>query len=128
MRSTLVHNYYISTQVGVSNIKLGYKTTIDSIPCITIQRIGGDSYAKLGYGTSTGGSKDRDETRLMQIDIFHDSILNLELLDDIVIKAIFSGSRVGEGLRLTSNPPVWDSSYESYRSIQTWNCNEIVQD
>jgi len=129
MRRILINDYHVSTAIPVANIRVGYKRNIDVFPCITIHRIGGDSYGRLGYQTTTGDSRDRMESDLIQVDIFHDdSIEDLELLDDKVIVAVMSGSKVDEGYRLMSNPSTYDDSYECYRTTQTWILDRLVQD
>jgi len=129
MRRILINDYYISTAVTADNVKIGYRREIDVFPCITIFRIGGSSIAKLGYNATTGGSREREETRMMQVDILHaDSIADLELLDDKVITAIMSGARTQDGFRLLSDLSRYDDSYEAFRTTQTWLYSEIVSD
>lgn len=129
LRRILTNDYHVSTSIGADSIKVGFRRDIDVFPCITIHRIGGDSYGKLGYQSATGGYRDRSETDLIQVDIFHlDSIEDLELLDDKVITAVMSGAQVGEGFRLISNPSTYDDTYGSYRTTQTWTLNRIEQD
>lgn len=129
LRRILINDYYVSTSVTADNIRVGFAREIDSYPCITMHRIGGGSYPRLGYQSSTGDSRDRMDTYLMQIDIFDlNSIENLELLDDKVIRAVHSGAQTGEGYRLTNNTSMYDDSYDAYRSIQTWSLSKMQQD
>ena len=129
MRNILINDYYVSSEVTASNIMVGFRRQIDAFPCITIYRVGGSSKGYLGYKTSTGGSRDRTEDKLIQVDIFNtNSIEDLELLDDKVIKAVMSGSSTGEAYSLVSNPSNFDDSYDAYRTVQTWLLSEIVSD
>jgi len=129
MRQYLINDYNVSSSVGASNIKVGYQKILNEYPCITIFRIGETSVGRLGYQTSDGGSRDKDSSVMMQIDIFHPtSVEQLEYLDDYVKIAIMSGASTGLGVRLMSNPSYWDDTYNSYRTTQTWLCNQVIQD
>ena len=129
LRNILLDDYDVSSTVTASNIMVGYRRQINEFPCITIHRVGGDSKGKLGSKTSTWGSRERTENKLMQVDVFNtNSIEDLELLDDKVIKAIFSGSSTGEAYSLVSNPSRFDDSYDAYRTTQTWLLSEVVSD
>jgi hypothetical protein len=113
----------------VTNIKVGYQNEVNTFPSISIFRIGGSSVGNLGYGTSSVGSKDREQVSLFQIDIFSNtSIEELELIDDAVIKAIMSGVAYGVGVSMSNNPGVWDDSFQSYRLTQTWRYSELKSD
>lgn len=112
-----------------SNIVVGYRREHDSYPVITIHRVGGNSFGKLGYQTSAAGSKERNVTSLFQIDIFHrDTIEDVEKIDDAIQKAIMSGTSTSVGARMQSNPSGWDETFQAYRITQTWMYNEIVSD
>lgn len=128
MRNLLIQNYVISSAVGTNNIRVGFQRVITNFPCISIFRAGSSSYGRLGYKESVAGQRDRTVNSLMQIDIFHNSIEELEILDDNVIKAIMLSGQVGSGYNLMSNPSSFDESFDCYRTIQTWLCSEIVQD
>jgi hypothetical protein len=128
MRNLLINDFNVSSTVGAHNVKVGYQRVISNFPCISLFRAGSSSYGRLGYQQSTAGSRDRAIDTLMQVDIFHDSIQELEILDDYVIKAIMVSGQTGTGYRLMSNPSGFDESYDCYRTIQSWLCSEIVQD
>jgi hypothetical protein len=128
MRHILIDNYNVSSSVGSDNIKVGYQRVITNFPCISLFRVGSTSYGRLGYMGATAGSRDRTVDSMMQVDIFHNSIEDLEILDDYVVKSIMSSGQVGHGYRLMGNPSGFDESYNCYRTIQTWLCSEIVQD
>ena len=128
MRHILIDNYNVSSSVGTDNIKVGYQRTITNFPCISLFRAGSSSWGRLGYQQSSLGERDRVVDTMMQVDIFHDSIEELEILDDYVVKAIMASGQTGHGYRLMSNPSGFDESYDCYRTIQTWLCSEIVQD
>jgi hypothetical protein len=129
MRHDLINDYNVSSSVGATNIKVGYQKILNEYPCITLFRIGETSTGRLGYQTSDGGSRDRESSVMMQVDIFHPtSVEQLEILDDYVKVAIMSGASVELGVRLLSNSSYWDDTYNSYRTTQTWLCNQIVQD
>jgi hypothetical protein len=128
MRTLLINDFNVSSTVGAHNVKVGYQRIVSNRPCVALFRAGSSSYGRLGYGESDPGSRDRVVDSMMQIDIFHDSIQELEILDDYVVKAIMVSGQTGTGYRLMSNPSGFDESYDCYRTIQTWLCSEIVQD
>ena len=128
MRMLLINDFNVSSTVGAHNIKVGYQRVITNFPCISLFRAGSSSYCRLGYKESDAGSRDRVVDSMMQIDLFHSSVEDLEILDDYVVKAIMASGQTGHGYRLMSNPSGFDESYDCYRTIQTWLCSEIVQD
>lgn len=128
MRTLLINDFNVSSTVGAHNIKIGYQRIITNFPCVSLFRAGTTSYGRLGYKESPAGSRDRAVDSMMQIDIFHSSIEDLEILDDYVVKAIMVSGQTGTGYRLMNNPSGFDESYDCYRTIQTWLCSEIVQD
>jgi hypothetical protein len=128
MRHILIDNYNVSSSVGSDNIKVGYQRVITNFPCISLFRVGLTSWGRLGYIESPVGSRDRNANTMMQVDIFHNSVEELEILDDYVVKAIVASGQTGQGFRLMSNPSGFDETYDCYRTVQTWLCSEIVQD
>jgi len=128
MRAHLINDYTVSSSVGASNIKVGFQKIITNFPCISIFRAGSTSYGYLGYSEVPGGNRNRAVDTMMQVDIFHNSVEELELLDDYVVKAVMSGAEIGHGYRLIGNPSGFDESFDCYRTIQTWLCSEVVQD
>ena len=126
IRRVLTEDSAVSSQVSSSDIRVGYSLTLESYPCVTIQKIGGGTYGLLGFGTSPAGSKNRWEDRLFQIDIFSQvSIEELELIADNVMKALISGC---SGARMLSDAGGYDDGYQAWRSIQTWSMWDLVQD
>ena len=128
MRILLINDYNVSSSVGAHNIKVGYQRVITNFPSVSLFRVGSTSWGRLGYGAGPAGNRDRACDTMMQIDIFHNSVEDLEILDDYVIKAIMLSGQTGQGYRLMSDPSGFDESYDCYRTIQTWLCSEIVQD
>ena len=129
MRRILINNVYVSSSVTANNIKVGFQKTVDTFPCIAFYRIGGSSLGMMGYNTSTGGTQNRMEDVMLQVDIFHlDSTEDLELLDDQVIKAVMSGAIIGESYDLIGDSSSFDNSYDCYRVIQTWRYSRLVSE
>jgi len=129
MRRILINDINVSSSVTVGNIRVGFQRQVDSYPCVAFYRIGGSSVGRFGYKTAVGGSKDRTEDVMLQVDLFHlGSMEDLELLDDYVIKAVMSGARPGESFTLFGNTGGFDFNYDCFRSIQTWTYSRIVSD
>ena len=55
MRRILITDYHVSTALPVSNIKVGFRRELDTYPCITIHRVGGSAFARLGNQTVGDG-------------------------------------------------------------------------
>jgi hypothetical protein len=129
MSRILLNDGRVTDLVDDSNIKIGYVKDEIKYPTISLYRSEGSSRGKLGYKTSTKGSRDREIQCGFVIDIYHrDSVEDVEKIDDAVQKALHSGSSTGVGLQMTGNPSIWDDTHNAYRVSQTWLYNEILSD
>ena len=129
LRKILINNSEITALVPSSNISVGYLRSDDSFPKIALFRAGGSSVGRLGYKTSSVGNKESNRISRFQIDILsRDSIEDLENIDDVVIKALLSGSKTGESLTLDSDNSFYDPNYDAFRIVQVWSYNRICND
>jgi hypothetical protein len=129
MRHLLIQDSKISSQVGVSNIRVGFGNLSDSYPCITLSQAGGESYGYLGWGTSPHGSKLSRDNNSFQVDVYsRDSIQELEQICDNIKPALLSGNISGNGLRKINDNYMWEDSLHAHRKILTWTFSEEKND
>ena len=124
-RTLLVNNSNVIALVPAGSIRIGFQREPEVFPMITITQVGGSAYGYLGYGQSDVGSKGRNETSMIQIDIYdRDSIMDINLIGVQVDKAIMSGA----GYRKSGELDAFEDGLNSYRKVQTWMYNEVVDD
>lgn len=125
MRNLLIQDSNISSQVGVSNIRVGFGNLSDSYPCITLSQAGGESYGYLGWGTSPHGSKLSRDNNSFQVDVYsRTSVEDLENICDNVRVALLSGGT----LRKVNDNYMWEDSLHAHRKILTWTFSEEKND
>ena len=126
IRNVLTQDAAVTGQVSASDIRVGFARQVDSFPCITLDKVTGDTYGRLGFKTSDPGSRDRHESITVQLDIYtRSSASHRDTIGDYVIKAMMSGC---SGARMLGDIGTYDDGYDAYRDIQTWTLWEIVQD
>jgi hypothetical protein len=124
IRGYLVSSSIVTAYVPARKIKAGWPRTLDEFPCIIISQVGGSDYGYLGYGTSTAGSKIREEMASIQVDIYSkNSRLETIQIGDEVVKELISGN-----CRKNTDFESYNDELGLYRKTQTYEYTQFHDD
>ena len=122
-RSALTNDSTLTSTVPSGSITVAFNKDDWSSPCISIYQVGGQEKALVGYNSAPSGSKEKQETCIMQLDIYsRTSVTETEQIADLISDVLTPDYGTLQGLVKTSDlDSFYDSSLEAYHKIVTWS-------
>ena len=116
IRNLLIGFSTLTALVSSSNIKIGWSSTLDSFPAVTISQAAGTDTGQLGYGTSPSGSRVGVEEVSYQLDIYSRTSWKETLdIEDAIKKVLLKN-----GYSKTSSNDMWEPDIKAFRKITMW--------
>ena len=130
--SALKSDTTLISMVSASNIRIGWVSTIQSFPSVVLTLIGGSATGRLGYQSSSTGSKLRTNTGTMQIDVYIDNesggARKAGEICDRIDKIFLSGISGILEFHKDSDVMMYDDSINVWRRTMRWSYTSIVSD
>ena len=116
------------SMVDSDNIRIGWTDKISDFPSVIITIAGDDIVGKLGYGTSSSGSKERIDTGRIQIDVYSDtSARNCSLILDRIVTLLLQ-TDIFLTKHKISDISFYDDDTKTWRRTSAWEFNNVHVD
>ena len=116
IRNLLINFIPLTALVSSSNIKVGWSSSLDSFPTITISQAAGSDVGQLGYATSPSGSRVGVEEVSYQLDIYSRTSWKETLdIEDAIKKVLLKN-----GYSKTSSNDIWEPDIKAFRKVTMW--------